>query len=148
MDEKTAATVATALAVTRLRALRMAVLSLHKALVDVERARYERAKGRIESPQQALRLLMHDPWFAWLKPLSDLIVHADERLASEVPVGPLDVKVFTDHLARLLQVQPDEDDTFLDSYRRALQDAPDVIMAHARVVALLGSRQPPTPSPH
>jgi len=141
-------TVKAALAVTRLRALRMALLVLHKALVDAERARYERAHGRIDSPKQALSLLMHHPWFAWLKPLADLIVHADERLAGDVPVGPADVQLFTEHLSRLLQVQQDDDDTFLDAYRRALQDAPDVVIAHGRLMALLASRAPKPPSPH
>src|SRR5829696_4759008 len=58
-----------ALASARLRAIRVALLPLHKTLVDAERSRYERAHGRIESAQRALRLLIEDPWFAWIQPL-------------------------------------------------------------------------------
>src|SRR2546429_6774654 len=54
--------------------LRNALLSLHKALVDSERVSYEQAIGAIQSPNHFLQLLTRDPWFAWLHPLSQLIV--------------------------------------------------------------------------
>src|SRR5689334_21375811 len=58
--------VARALAVARIRALRLGLLALHKTLIDSERRRYERDHGRIESPQAALRLLLEAPAFQWL----------------------------------------------------------------------------------
>ena len=58
----------------RLVELRLALLKLHKALVDSERVGYEAIIGRIQSPNHFLQLLTRDPWFAWLHPLSQLIV--------------------------------------------------------------------------
>ena len=64
----------------RLNEIRLALLSLHKALVDAERVSYEKTVGTIQSPTHFLNLLTSDPWFAWLQPLSRLIVTLDERL--------------------------------------------------------------------
>src|SRR5712672_2173586 len=64
----------------RLEALRQVVLALHKALVDSERVTYEATVGPIQSPNHFLQLLTGDPWFAWLQPLSQLIVSMDEAL--------------------------------------------------------------------
>lgn len=127
-----------ALAAARLRALRMALLALHKTLLDHERARYERARGRVETAGQMLNLVMNDPWFAWLRPMSALVVQADERLDSDEGVSPADVTAFSAQIRELLQ------GTFAGvdqaAYQRALQDAPDVVMAHGRLAAALNEK--------
>src|ERR1051326_9280999 len=64
----------------RLEVLRLSLLNLHKALVDSERVEYEKTIGKIQSPNHFLQLLTNDPWFAWLSPLSQLIVSIDEAL--------------------------------------------------------------------
>lgn len=64
----------------RLRAARMPLLKLHKALLEAEKIAYEKQNGRIENPGAFLQLLMSDPWFAWLRPISQLIVLIDEHL--------------------------------------------------------------------
>jgi hypothetical protein len=128
--------VVAALAAAKLRALRTTLLTLHKAVLDAERQRYERAHGRIESAHEALRLAMHDPWFAWLRPLANLIVAADERLADEAPVSPADVERVSEHVRGLLQLNL-AGDTFRTEYQRTLQETPDVVVAHGKVLALL-----------
>jgi hypothetical protein len=85
-DASTSSAIGAALAKARLRATRLHVLEWHKALVDAERERYERMHGRVENPHQMLHLVIQDPWFAWLRPISALIVQADERLADDAPV--------------------------------------------------------------
>src|SRR5882724_6739482 len=62
----------------RLEEVRQALLTLHKAIVDSERITYEATVGLIQSPNHFLQLLTGDPWFAWLQPLSQLIVSMDE----------------------------------------------------------------------
>src|SRR5215469_3772058 len=76
----------------RLTDLRVALLKLHKALVDSERVGYEKTMGKIQSASHFLQLLTNDPWFAWLHPLSQLIVAMDEALDAEEPltVGRVD----------------------------------------------------------
>ncbi|MEO5956194.1 MAG: hypothetical protein ABIR36_10970 [Nitrospiraceae bacterium] len=52
--------------------LRLALLHLHKALLDDERVSYERVYGRIASNGEFLQLLLGHAWFAWLRPLSSI----------------------------------------------------------------------------
>jgi len=127
-----------ALAVARLRALRMALLVLHKALLDAERLRYERAHGRIESPHAALRLVLDDPFFRWLHPLAELIVQMDERLSDERPMEAIDVEAYVDRVRGLLQ-RDDGDERFRVNYHRSLQDSPDIVVAHAGVTKVLAT---------
>jgi hypothetical protein len=63
-----------------LEQLRQHLLSLHLALLDAERSAYERQHGKINSNGQFLQLLIHDPHFAWLQPLTQWIVQIDEAL--------------------------------------------------------------------
>src|SRR5574341_1384582 len=60
-----------------------ALLRLHKVLLDSERAVYEKEFGPIRSPNHFFQLLTNDPWFAWLRPISQLIVAIDETLDAE-----------------------------------------------------------------
>ena len=66
--------------------MRHALLALHKVVVDSERVSYEQTVGPIQSPGHFLQLLTGDPWFAWLQPLSQLIVAMDEALEEKEPL--------------------------------------------------------------
>ena len=57
-----------------------ALLKLHKALLDSEKIIYEKNVGPIRSPNHFFQLLTGDPYFAWLRPVSQLIVAIDETL--------------------------------------------------------------------
>jgi hypothetical protein len=128
--------VAAALAAARLRAIRTALLGLHKTLIDVERLRYGRAHGRaIESPHEALQLLLRDPWFAWLRPIAELVVQADERLADERPLSADETDAYAAQVLALLQQEGGGED-FRREYHRSLQELPDVVIAHSTVVKL------------
>ena len=119
--------------------LRNALLSLHKTLVDSERVTYEQTIAPIRSPNQFLQLLTTDPWFAWLRPIAELIVQADERLADDRPIQMDQVESFATQVQQLLQ-QDLGDPQFRDEYRRSLQELPDVVIAHARVMSLLSEQ--------
>ena len=120
----------------QLEKLREALLELHKTLVDSERVGYEAALGPIPSPNHFLRLLSSDPWFAWLLPLSGLIVTIDEVLDRRIPLSPKEAQGLLTQTRRLL-VASEEGHGFPRSYFEALQRDPDVIFAHSRVVLLL-----------
>lgn len=123
--------------VERLRGARAALLHLHKTLLDDEREAYERVHDRIENSYEVLRLVMHDPWFAWLHSLSELIVKIDETLDGEGPPGESDAEGVIQQ-ARVL-ISPDENgDNFQQKYFRALQRSPDAVLAHAETVKVLG----------
>src|SRR5678815_3559748 len=116
-----------AMAVARLRALRTVVLTLHKAALDAERGRYEQEHGPIGGPQQVLRLVMDDPFFAWLRPLSDFVIQADIRLSDKQPVSPADAERFALQLKSMVQSQS-LTDRFALEYRRTLQEVPEVVV--------------------
>lgn len=60
--------------------LRNQLLSLHKLLMNAERALYEQEGNVIQSPNHFLQLLTGDVRFAWLRELSQLIVMIDEAM--------------------------------------------------------------------
>ena len=124
----------------RLTELRHALLKLHKALVDSERVGYEKTMGQIKSPNHFLQLLTNDPWFAWLRPLSQLIVAMDETLDAEEPLTVAKVDALA-HQSKLLLVASENSDGFPGHYFQALQRDPDVVLTHAEVVKLRKQRK-------
>jgi hypothetical protein len=119
--------------------LREALLKLHKALVDSERASYEQTMGAIPSPNHFLQLLTSDPWFAWLHPLSQLIVAMDETLDAKEPMPPAVAEALVKQTRQLL-VASETGEGFSKHYDDALQRDPDVVMAHAEVAKLLNPK--------
>lgn len=126
----------------RLQNLRNALLRLHKALVESERITYEKTIGAIQSPNQFLKLLISDPWFAWLQPLSQLIVAMDEAQDSRESPTDADAEALIKQ-ARLLLVASEEGQSFQRHYFDALQRDPDVVLAHADAAKLFSPRKPP-----
>lgn len=124
----------------RLQQVRHATLILHKALVDSERITYESTVGPISSPNHFLRLLTQDPWFAWLQPLSQLIVSMDEALDAKEPLTPAVVDALLKQ-TRLLLVPAENSEGFARHYFDALQRDPDVVIAHGEVMKVLGRRK-------
>ncbi len=122
----------------RLMELRNGLLRIHKTLLDSERGIYERDVERISSSGQMLHLLMHDPWFAWLHELSELVVRIDELLEAREPAAPDDADVMVVEARRLLS--PTENGGgFGGRYFEAIQRDPDVVLAHAQMVRLLAA---------
>ncbi len=126
----------------QLQQLRDALLELHKALVDSERVAYEETLGPIPSPNHFLKLLTSDPWFAWLHPLSELIVTMDEAMEEEEPLTVAGVDSLVNR-TRLLLVASEEGDGFPRSYFEALQRDPDVVFAHAKAAGLFRPKSRP-----
>jgi hypothetical protein len=112
--------------------LRQSILDLHKTLIDSERAAYEETFGPIESQNKFLQLLISDPWFAWLHPLSELVVVMDEAMDEDEPITADRVTRFREQTKALLKAS-EEGQGFERSYFEALQREPDVVMAHAEV---------------
>jgi hypothetical protein len=138
-ESSSAAAVAGALAAARIRAIRTALIALHKTVIDAEQRRYARAHGPIEGPHQAFQLLMRDPWFAWLRPMAELIVQADERLADERLVSIDEAESYAVQALGLLQQDLGGAD-FRREYQRSLQETPDVVIAHARVIQITAAK--------
>jgi hypothetical protein len=122
----------------RLGALRRALLALHKTLVYSERRTFERVVGHVSSSGELLQLVIHDPWFVWLRPISALVVEIDERLDAEEPPTMADVHGLM-NTARTLLTPVEEGVGFGTHYYEALQRDPDVVLAHAEVSKVLAT---------
>jgi len=120
----------------RLREIRLRLLDLHKALLDDSRAAYELDRGRIPSNATLLQLVINDPWFAWLRPLSELVVRIDVMLLPDAGATEADGASLLEHVERLLS-PAEATAPFALRYSEALQRQPAVIMAHGNVRRLL-----------
>lgn len=125
------------LTLQRLSQLRQPLLHLHKTLLDLEREAYERANGEVNNSYALLELVIHDPWFAWLHSLSELMVKIDEMLGSKESPNESEAVALIQQTRVLLR--PSETGSgFQKKYFSSLQQSPDVVLAHSEVVKHLG----------
>jgi len=107
-------------------------------LLDRERLAYEERHGSVAS-RELLHLLLHDEQFSWLRSLSSMIANIDAIVDAD-EILPESVRGAFRAAYRLLK--SDEGGDFRDKYHLALQDSPDVIMAHAAVSRVLSDAGP------
>src|SRR3954468_18456060 len=116
----------------QLTGLRHGLLRLHKTLLDWERGIYERDHGR-QSGGDLLKLLLDDPHFAWLRPMSQTIVRIDELLDADEPLTESEI---TELLTTANELTSAGDGAG-QRYQEALQGSPEVVVAHRDVRAAL-----------
>ena len=117
----------------RLQKLRNGLLHLHKSLLDSERAAYERDIQRIGSPGEFLNLLLNDPWFNWLRELSQFIVLVDETLdLDDSPTEAEAARLIAQ--ARELVSPAEEGNVFARRYWEAMQRDPSAVLAHRDMI--------------
>lgn len=116
--------------------VRHGLLGLHKCLIVAEQVTFERIYGRIDSTGQLLQLVMNDPWFTWLHPLSNMVVRIDELLDNEENLNVEEVASIVIEVQALIRPS-EQGDGFERSYYEALQRAPDVVLAHCEMKKLL-----------
>jgi hypothetical protein len=122
----------------RLDAAHAGLLRVHKTIIDHERTRYERSRGTVGGPLEFLKIVMDDPWFAWLRPISELIVQIDEFTVAREPGEPQRGEALLKQ-ARELLVPDESGNAFGREYYRAMQESPEVGMAHGEWRRTLGS---------
>jgi hypothetical protein len=120
----------------RVMAVREALLLLHKSLLESERASYERVFGKVGSSYQFLQLVTTDPWFAWLRPVSQLIVAMDGLLEAKEPLTAAAAETLMEQ-AKALLIPSMDGEGFARHYDEALQRDPDVVFAHANAAKLM-----------
>jgi hypothetical protein len=118
--------------------LRKSLLHLHKTLLDWERSAYERVHGRVSSAE-LLQATMEHPQFAWLRPISELIVRIDESVDTEPQNGPVDVEAIVAR-ARAATAADEAGTPQAQRYHTALQEHPDAVFAHRDVARVLKAR--------
>ena len=121
----------------QLTGVRTSLLRLHKTLLNFEREGYERKHGSIANSYAFLQLVMSDPWFAWLRQLSELIVEMDELLAArETPKDATAVALMQQ--AGIMLTPSESGIEFQKKYFTAMQQSPEVVLAHSEFAGLLG----------
>ena len=121
---------------THLDNLSRSLLRLHKALLDGERVSYERVHGRIPSNGAFFQLVLGDAWFAWLRPLSQLMARFDELCEEDEDSSHAEIAELMASVRALL-TPSEAGEGFARHYYDALQREPDVVLAHAATRALL-----------
>jgi hypothetical protein len=123
---------------TLLRELRTALLHLHKTLINWQRAEYELDHGPMGTTQ-LLQVIFSNEAFAWLRPMSGLIVAIDEALDAKPPESPSLAPLIAQ--ARDL-ASPAAGTVYSMRYQAALQELPDAVLAHRDLVTLLKLHNP------
>lgn len=116
--------------------LSTALLRLHKALLDGERAAYERLHGPIPSNGAFLQLVLGHPSFAWLRDLSRSMARLDE-LTEAKEASPAEALHAQRASLRTLLTPMKDGEEFNRRYHDALERNPDAALAHAAVSDLL-----------
>ena len=121
----------------RLKEVRDGLLRLHKSLLDSERAAYERDVARITSTGQYLDLVLNDPWFQWLRQLSEFIVLIDETMARKEPPANSEEADVLIAKTRTLLVPSEEGTGFARRYFEVLQRDANAVLAHRDMLKVL-----------
>ncbi len=117
--------------------LRNLLLEQHKLLLEMERAAYEKVNGPIAGPGPFLGLVMGDPYFAWLKYISTLVVEIDEALSRRSTAGQADADALATQARQMLRPREQGTD-FQSRYYAAIQESPDVVILQCKIEQLLG----------
>jgi hypothetical protein len=122
----------------QLRALRLPLLALHKAVLTTERRAVEEVHGEM-SGAQFLQVVSDPVRYGWLKPFSELILAIDDTL--EVPDDDGEQEIATPEelldRTRELLLPPKGDTPFGRRYLSLMQREPELIIAHSALVKLL-----------
>jgi hypothetical protein len=116
--------------VERLRGAAHALRALHKTLIASVQLGYEKLYGRVENPAALLQLLLNDPLFSWLRPLSALITQVDESLDEPAAIDDAQLSELRSTIERWTSDQNDGAE-FATNYLALLQSDPDLVLAHA-----------------
>ncbi len=111
------------------RKLAAVVAGWHRALLNAQASGHP-AGG---NPYALLQAVMHDPEFAWLRKLSDLILRIDEANAKGATPSPEAMQGF---LATATSLAEGEDAEFKERQGRFVL-RPEVVAAHAAVQSTL-----------
>jgi hypothetical protein len=116
-------------AAAQANALHSQLLELHRVLLDLVRAEYEREHGPVGGPGPLLQLVTRDPAFAWLRPLSMLLIEMDDAdaVASAGGLRPLVEALFA------------PGNVFSARYQAVSSSTPDISRAHAEAMRLLNA---------
>jgi hypothetical protein len=120
------------------KALRKALLDLHRALVELERRLYEKQHGR-QSSGDFLQVMAYAEEMRWLEPLSRLIVMLDEALDGDGDPASAPAAV-AQRVRQLLTLDRDSSEIFTTRYLWHFDSSPELVQAHTQALAALKAK--------
>jgi hypothetical protein len=124
--------------------VRRGLLRLHKALIDSERGEWERSRGPVTNAE-LLQALIEDPFFAWLRPFSGLIVQIDEALSGDEAVTGEMGRDFVRQARDLVAVDEGDEPT-VNRYDLVCRRDPNVLLMHVELSSRLNDAQAADPA--
>lgn len=121
-------------AIQFLNDVRRPLLSLHKAILDHERASYEREFGPVTAAG-FLQVLINGSAFRWIMALSTVIANIDDALDAK-DANAAD-RIGAVQGVKALFENDEHPSEFLERYRTLLQASPEVLHRHAQLVPIL-----------
>lgn len=123
----------------RLAAVSRLLRDVHGSLLRAVQEAFERLHGRVSGSSTLLALVLDDPLFAWLRPMSALVAELDELTDNEeLNVDLLKLAEIRTTIERWTSISG-EPDEFAESYRVFLQTNPGVVLAHAALKQALAA---------
>ena len=114
-----------------------AMRTLHKALIDHTQREYERSHGKVTSPYTLFALVTSDPAFAWLQPMTRLIVEMEDLVGrKEKPPSEPEVADIRKRIDVLLL---EKGQPFADKYLELIQSSPEIAAEHGRLYGAIKS---------
>lgn len=115
--------------------VRKALLRLHKALIDSERAVYEARNGALNNAE-FLGALLQEPFFQWMRPFSQLIAAMDEAMFGDEPVTAAGARDYVAQAHALVSTPGDGDGAAQQTgrYGQVRDRDPAVLFAHTELV--------------
>jgi hypothetical protein len=120
---------------SKLDRMATAMRVLHKALIDVTQHEYERTHGKVQNPYALFTLVANDPAFAWLRPMTRLIVEMEDLLGRPLP-PPVEADV-AETRKRIDRLLVTEGDPFSQRYLALVQASPEIAAEHGRLHGVL-----------
>jgi hypothetical protein len=116
---------------SKLERMGSAMRVLHKALIDVTQHEYERAHGKVKNPYALFALVANDPAFAWLQPMTRLIVEIEDVVGRPLP--PPGKHDLADLRKKIDQLLVTVGEPFSTHYLALVQSSPEIAAEHGRL---------------
>lgn len=118
-----------------LREIRNELLSLHKTLMDIERANHEAEFGKVTN-LQLLNLLFENERFIWLRDISGIVAEIDELFASK---SGLNYELGNQLYSKVNSLfdESEENELFKSKYQANLDTENAVSEHHQKIINLI-----------
>lgn len=123
--------------------LAKALIDLHRDLLMLQAKHLEGESGRKVSPYELLNASLHNPSFAWLRMMSEMIVTIDTIVDETENLSGKEASEVANEVLNLIEKPNDSKQTeFWNRYSHYLSENPDIIMKHSRVKEIIARLKP------